>query len=162
MTAGQNESLERIVQIAARPEIIFSFFTDPSKLARWFGRQCSLDPKPGGIFRTVINPHLIIRGQFVEVTPYSRLVFTWGWEAENSLLPPGTTTVEISLIPDGDSTLVRLRHDGLPPTQEVGTGVGWDHYLARLVTVAEGRAVGHDPWIEARNSSRKIRATPHE
>jgi uncharacterized protein YndB with AHSA1/START domain len=154
--------LERIVRIAARPEIIFSFFTDPSKLVRWFGSQCSLDPTPGGIFRTEINPHLIIRGQYMEVVPYSRLVFTWGWEAENSLVPPGTTTVEISLIPDGSSTIVRLRHHGLPPAEEPGTGVGWDHYLERLVTVAEGHTADHDSWIETRNSPRKIRTFSQE
>src|SRR5215204_4486022 len=45
-------------------------------------------------------------------TPY-RLVFAWGW-ADSSELPPGSSAVEITLVPDGDGTLIRLRHTGLP------------------------------------------------
>jgi hypothetical protein len=29
-------------------------------------------------------------------------------------VPPGSTTVEITLTPDGDGTILRLRHLGLP------------------------------------------------
>jgi uncharacterized protein YndB with AHSA1/START domain len=79
------------------------------------------------------------------VEPPSRLVFTWGWEGDGDL-PPGSSTVEITLIPDGDDTLVRLRHTGLP-TQESRTlhAAGWDHYLGRLARAAAGRYPGLDP-----------------
>ena len=40
-------------------------------------------------------------------------MFTWGWVG-NEYLPPGSTTVEVTLITDGDATVVRLVHKGLP------------------------------------------------
>ena len=41
-------------------------------------------------------------------------------------VPPGTTTVEITLIPDGDGTRVRLVHSGVPDVIRAGSAEGWD------------------------------------
>jgi uncharacterized protein YndB with AHSA1/START domain len=105
-----------------------------------------LDPRPGGIYRVEINGRDIVRGEYVEIVPYTRVVFTWGWEGENSPLPPGTTTVEITLTPDGEGTIVQLRHLGLPEEQKAVHAVGWDHFLPRLGKVAEGKEPDTDPW----------------
>ena len=145
MSSG-SEALERQVRIAARPETVFSFFTDPEKMVRWKGIEASLDPRPGGVYRVNMNGRDVASGQYVEVVPHTRVVFTWGWEGEGTAFPPGSSTVEISLIPDGDGTIVRLRHLGLPADQRDPHQEGWDHYLARLTTVAEGRDPGPDPW----------------
>jgi uncharacterized protein YndB with AHSA1/START domain len=124
--------LERQVRITARPEIVYSFFTDPEKLVRWKGIQAKLDPRPGGIFRVDINGQDVARGEYVELTPYTRIVFTWGWES--GPLPPGASTVEISLTPDGPDTVVRLRHLGLPDAASYKAhGDGWDYFLPRLI-----------------------------
>ena len=88
-----NDVIERHIRIAARPETVFSFFTDPVKMKQWKGINASLDPRPGGIYRVEINGRDVTRGEYVEVVPYSRVVFTWGWEGENSPLAPGSTTV---------------------------------------------------------------------
>ena len=53
------------------------------------------------------------RGEFVELDPPHRLVFTWGWQ-DNPVVPPGSTTVEVTLQAIDDGTLVRLVHRGLP------------------------------------------------
>ncbi len=37
------------VYIEATPETVFSFFTDPEKVARWKGQEATVDPRPGGI-----------------------------------------------------------------------------------------------------------------
>ena len=37
--------------IAARPETIFRYFTDPGRFARWMGQGSVLDPRPGGRLR---------------------------------------------------------------------------------------------------------------
>ena len=81
--------------------------------------------------------------------PHSRVVFTWGWEGD-SAVPPGSSTVEVSLIPDGDGTVVRLRHSGLP-TAELRTrhAEGWEHFLARLAEAGAGRDPGPDPWVSS-------------
>jgi uncharacterized protein YndB with AHSA1/START domain len=142
MTA-ETEVIEREVRIAARPEVVFGFFTEPSKMMLWKGSDVALDPRPGGIYRAVINQQAIARGEYLEVVPHSRVVFTWGWE--NSPLPPGSTTVEVTLTPDGDGTIVRLRHLGLSGEAVLEHTRGWDHYLPRLAAAAEGRDPGPDP-----------------
>lgn len=146
MDATDQTVLERQIRIAARPEIVFSFFTDPAKLVRWKGVRAELDPRPGGIYRVEINGRDIVLGKYVEIVPFNRIVFTWGWEGENSPLPPGSTTVEIDLIPDGDGTIVRLRHFGLPPEHREVHAQGWDHFLPRLGMAAAGMEPGPDPW----------------
>jgi uncharacterized protein YndB with AHSA1/START domain len=146
MDATDQPVLERQIRIAARPETVFAFFTDPAKLIRWKGVHAELDPRPGGIYRVEINGRDIVLGKYVEIVPFSRVVFTWGWEGENSSLPPGSTTVEITLFPDGEGTIVRLRHLGLPPEQREVHAQGWDHFLPRLGLVAAGLEPGPDPW----------------
>jgi uncharacterized protein YndB with AHSA1/START domain len=146
MDVTDQSILERQIRISARPETVFSFFTDPAKLVRWKGIRAELDPRPGGIYRVEINGRDIVQGKYLEVVPFSRVVFTWGWEGENSPLSPGSTTVEIDLIPDGEGTIVRLRHHGLPPEHMEVHAQGWDHFLPRLGLAAAGFEPGPDPW----------------
>lgn len=140
------EVVEREVRIAARPETVFGFFTDPAKMVRWKGVAAELDPRPGGTYCVRINDQHVARGEYVEVVPYSRIVFTWGWEGDGSPVPPGTSTVEVSLIADGEHTVVRLRHLGLPADQRQPHAEGWAHYLERLVIAGTGGDPGPDPW----------------
>ena len=145
--AQPNNVVEREIRIAASPETIFPFFTDPEKMMRWKGVDNTLDARPGGMFRVNANGRDVVRGRYLEVTPYTRIVFTWGLEGENSPLPPGSTTVEVSLIPDNKATIVRLRHLDLPSEeQRAFHAAGWDHYVPRLVLVVEGQDPGVDPW----------------
>jgi uncharacterized protein YndB with AHSA1/START domain len=89
----------------------------------------------------------IASGSFVELEPYRRIVFTWGWENEGDPVPPGSSPVEIDLAPDADGTLLTLTHSGLPaPAREPHRG-GWEHYLARLSVRAEGGDLGPDRWM---------------
>jgi uncharacterized protein YndB with AHSA1/START domain len=138
MTSPDQEVVEREMHIAARPELVFSFFTEPEKLVRWLGIRATLDAQPGGVC------HIHINEREMEVVPYSRVVFTWGWEG--SPLPLGSTTVEITLTPEADGTRLRLRHLGIPVEQQAVQAAGWDHILGRLVIVAEGGDPGPDPW----------------
>jgi uncharacterized protein YndB with AHSA1/START domain len=140
--------VEREIRIAARPETVFDFFVDPEKMVRWKGRKAELDPRPGGVYRVEINDEAIAKGEYVEIDAPSRVVFTWGWEGQESgdhAVPPGSSRVEIELTPDGDGTLVRLRHFDLPEQSREIHGQGWDLYLGRLAAVAAGRDPGPDP-----------------
>jgi uncharacterized protein YndB with AHSA1/START domain len=148
MTPDELTVLERVVRIEARPETIFPFFTDPDLWSQW-GGVGTLDPRPGGIFRSAVNSTHIARGEFVAVEPPHRVVFTWGWEAEESAVPPGSSTVEVTLTPDGDHTTLRLVHSGLPSAAEVESHTfGWDHYLARLQILGTGGDPGPDAWAQ--------------
>jgi uncharacterized protein YndB with AHSA1/START domain len=151
VNANPVEVVEREVRIAARPETIFGFFTDPVRMLRWKGIEAELDPRPGGTYRVQINAQSIARGQYVAVEPHRRVVFTWGWEGEGQPVPPGSSTVEVTLTPDGDGTVLRLIHTGLPAELRDVHGHGWDHFLSRLATAAAGGDPGPDPMASAEN-----------
>ena len=142
-------AIEREIAIAARPETVWEFFVDPEKACRWMGTSAELDPQPGGIYRVEVIPGNVARGVFVELDPPRRLVYTWGWEAgAASPVPPGSTTIEIDLVPDGDGTTVHFTHRDLPTDDAaVKHAHGWGHYLERLRTAAAGGDPGADPWL---------------
>jgi uncharacterized protein YndB with AHSA1/START domain len=80
-------------------------------------------------------------GEFVEVVPAEKVVFSFGWEQDGSPITPGSTTVEITLAREGDKTRLRLVHRGLPDAAVDDHRHGWAHYLDRLAL----RAAGGDP-----------------
>ena len=82
--------------------------------------------------------------EFVEVVPNERVVFTFGWDVPEHPIPAGSTTVTITLIPDGDKTRVQLVHSGLPADAHADHRHGWDHFLSRLAVVATGGDAGPD------------------
>ena len=155
MTAGEGDALVVERRIAAPPDVVFAYFTEPDRYRRWQGTEAELDPRPGGVFHVTMGgtSRTVARGAFVEVEPYRRLVFTWGWEQADWLpdgmrLPPGSTTVEVTFVPDGDGTLLRLRHSGIgsAAAREFHSW-GWDLTVGRLATVAEGLDPGPDPFV---------------
>jgi hypothetical protein len=63
-----------------------------------------------------------------------------------AVTPPGSSTVEITLTADGDSTIVRLVHRDLPTAESAEAhGHGWDEYMPRLAIAAAGGDAGGDP-----------------
>jgi uncharacterized protein YndB with AHSA1/START domain len=146
MVSVDSDVLEHDILIQARRNIVFAYFTDADKLIRWKGVAATLDARPGGIYRVEIDTNNIVRGTYLEVTPFERIVFSWGWEGENSPLPPGASIVEVTFSEDGGGTRVRLRHKGLPPPLRAVHADGWEHFLPRLAAEAEGRPQERDAW----------------
>jgi uncharacterized protein YndB with AHSA1/START domain len=146
-TPDTADFVEREVRINARQEVVFGFFTDPVKMVQWKGTDAALDARPGGLYQVNVTGSAIVKGEYLEVVPYTRVVFTWGWTGDGHPVPPGSTTVEVSLVADGPATIVRLRHSGLVGEAGLQHAEGWDHYLPRLAAAAEGRDAGPDPWV---------------
>ena len=101
----------------APPEKVFSAWTDPKKLGRWF---CPVACEPilaetearvGGRYRIVVRAQSgeehDVSGTFREVVPNRRLVFTWAWRTT----PDRESLVTVELKPDGDGTLLTLTHE---------------------------------------------------
>lgn len=136
--------LEVSVHIAARPEVVFAYFTDPARYAQWMGGAVDLDPRPGGIYRVGMRDGVEARGQFVEIEPHRRVVFTWGWTGMFEVAP-GSTRVEVTLAAEDGGTRVTLRHYGLPDDDARGRHrEGWQLYLRRLSVRASGGDPGPD------------------
>jgi uncharacterized protein YndB with AHSA1/START domain len=170
-TPPETDVLEYELRVAASPETVFAFFTDPEKMVRWMGAQATLDPRPGGICRIAFRPRAekiddfrallgaederdrgsdgnggVMAGEFVEVDPPRRIVITWGWEQVILAVPPQSTAVEISFDRDGEETVVRLAHRRLPSATVAFHRAGWEHFLPRLGVAAAGGDPGVDPW----------------
>lgn len=124
--------------IHASPDTVFAYFTDPAKYTAWMGVEAELDARPGGIYRVKVPQGHYALGEFLEVTPPNRVVFTWGWEGDPEV-PPGSSRVEVTLTPLDSGTSLRLVHTGLPSPEAIGMHTqGWERYIPRLVAVAEG------------------------
>jgi len=132
------------VHIEARPEQVFEYFTRPEAIVRWMGDYAVLDPRPGGEFTLDING-VPVRGRYVEVESPRRLVISWG-HAGSERLPPGASTVEVTLTPDADGTTVEVVHRDLPEVDAAQHALGWEHFLERLVVAGGGGDPGPDPW----------------
>lgn len=134
-------------RIQARPSTVFSYFTDPERWLRWQGIDAELQAVAGGQLRMNVRGDGYASGAFTLVDPPHRLVFTWGWEMPGNPVPPGSSTIEIDFIDEGDATLVRLTHRDLPPESRELHADGWTHYLQRLAISATGQDPGRDPWL---------------
>lgn len=85
----------------APPQAVFEAWTDPAQMAQWFGppnvkaEVLEMQAHPGGRYRlSALNSEGAIHtvgGVYREVSPPSRLVFTWGWETPmNETVDPAT------------------------------------------------------------------------
>jgi uncharacterized protein YndB with AHSA1/START domain len=138
--------LEVSVHIQARPGTVFSYFTDAARYVAWMGTQATIEARPEGAYRVRLREGMISAGRFVEIDAPRRVVFTFGWDGADVVMP-GSTRVEVMLTPDGQSgTDVVLRHFALPNDDEVQHHrQGWERYLGRLAIAACGGDPGPDP-----------------
>lgn len=136
--------LIREIVIDATPETIWPFLTEADKHVEWIGTVAEIDPRPGGIYRVLVGGQHQSAGEYIEVVPNEKVVLTFGWEEQDHPIPPGSTTLEITLHPEGDKTRVRLVHRGLPADAVEDHGKGWTHYLERLSIATTGGVAGPD------------------
>jgi uncharacterized protein YndB with AHSA1/START domain len=121
------------VRIAAPPEVVFPYFTDPRLMVTWIGERAELDARPGGALAVDFGS-AAARGTYVAVEPPHRVVFTWGIPGD-ATLPPGTSTVEVVFVADDGDTIVILTHRDVPPDREPSHREGWERCLSTLVAV---------------------------
>lgn len=130
-------------RIEASPAEVYVYLTDASHWKRWQSADATLDPRIGGVISVLMANGMNARGEFVELVPDRRVVFTWGWIGYENL-PPGSTTVEIELRADGDATMLVLTHRSIPDDELLSQQSGWRHYLPRLAMAASGTDPGED------------------
>lgn len=128
-------------------ERVFELLTDPVDLARWWGPrgftipEASLDLHAGGSYRFSMQPpegelfHL--SGEFLEVDPPARLVYTFRWDEPT---PDDTeTVVTFALEARGDATEVALSHGPFATGERLALHLGgWTDSFDRLRQVIAG------------------------
>jgi uncharacterized protein YndB with AHSA1/START domain len=141
--------VERRVNVP--PEQVWPYLTDGALWRRWQGAYVTIEPRRGGAFTMRTGDGREAAGRVIDVQAGKRLAFTWGWTDQPDTLPPGSTTVQIELLPDGDGTLIRLTHRDLPSAAAPLHEAGWQHYVGRLAVAARGSDPGPDLGIPAPN-----------
>lgn len=126
--------LERV--IGAPPAVVYAYLTEADKWVLWQGTAATLDPRPGGTLVISMDNGMEVHGEFVELEPGRRVVFTWGWKG-HAEVPPGSSTVEIVLVATSTGTHLTLTHSGLPDGEIPAHTAGWEMHLPLLGEAAE-------------------------
>jgi uncharacterized protein YndB with AHSA1/START domain len=132
------------IEIHASPDEVFDYLITPEGITAWMGERAVVDPRPDGVFEVDIAGYAI-RGRYLEVDRPRRVVVSWG-VAGSDELPAGASQVSFTLFSTPGGTRLDVLHSGLPELLIAGHVYGWEHFLPRLVVVAEGGAVGGDDW----------------
>ena len=141
MTETNTNIVEQTVRINARPETVWKYWTDPQRMCDWWGAAAELDPRSGGVCRVEMAGGPVMRGEYLELVPHERLVFSFGWEPTDGVpsIAPGESRVEVTLIEDAGDTILTLRHTGLPDSMAELHASGWSHFLPILIAAADSR-----------------------
>ncbi len=141
MTEANTNVVEQTLRISARPETVWKYWTDPQRLCDWWGAAADLEPWPGGLCRVEMDGGNVMVGEYLELVPFERLVFSFGWEPADGVpaIAPRGSRVEVTMIEDAGDTILTLRHSGLPEAFAALHSSGWSHFLPLLVAAARDR-----------------------
>jgi uncharacterized protein YndB with AHSA1/START domain len=145
--------LERSVVISARPDVVFTYFTDSSRWASWWGAGSTIDARPGGRLLIRLPGGTDVAGEVLEVVEPQRILFTYGY-ASGSPIPAGGSVVEIRLEAQNHRTRVHLTHRFAEAGIRDEHVQGWRYQLSvfgNVVTdlVHAGAADTVDAWFAA-------------
>jgi len=126
------------------PDRVFRALTEPADIARWWGPRSfttpavDLDLRVGGGYRFTMQPpdgdRFHLSGEFVEISPPSRLAYTFRWEEPTP--DDRETAVTLTTRADAEGTELTLRHTGFATAERVELHRGgWTDSLDKLVAL---------------------------
>lgn len=119
------------IEVAAPADVVFGYFTNPELMLSWIGNHAVLDARPGGEFTLDIEG-IPVRGQYLEVVEYTRVLVSWG-HAGSETMPPHSTRVQFTLTPQPDGgTLIEVEHSELPNEHVDSHRTGWPMFTDQL------------------------------
>ncbi len=145
MTQDAKVVIERELKVPV--DRVFSAWTDPAKLCRWFKSSqamkieaADVDLQVGGGYRIVLKDEdgdtMVVFGHYTRIEPPQLLEFTWQWEV--SSLEKGETLVLVELLPHTVGTLMRLTHTLFSSERSYQAHeMGWSGVLATLTAFVE-------------------------
>jgi uncharacterized protein YndB with AHSA1/START domain len=146
MTAITTHGIEIDRKFTAPPTAVFASWTTPEHFAQWFGGRSAQVPldsldfvaEPGRTWTArMVLPDgntLDWTGDFVEVVPVERLVFTiTDRPAEPSR---ATIVVELTAIAGGTQMHFTQETPGFTPEQQEGVLAGWQAFIDELELIA--------------------------
>lgn len=128
--------------IAAPPERVFQYFTDPKLFSTWWGPEGmtatadTLDVRVGGTWRTTMRSAdgraMTVGGVYRAVEAPRRLVFTWAWDGENGARGFETeVTITFAAAPGGTKLVILQKEFETAESSDMH-GRGWNSTLDKL------------------------------
>jgi glutathione S-transferase len=138
----------------APPERVFAAFTDRGLMQAWYGPEnvtvphCEVDARVGGKYRVEMHNMAgsvhVVTGEFREIRPPERLVYTWGWLNGTGRGPE--TLVTLTFAARGGGTDLTLEQTGfLDQDARDRHEHGWESSLNALDAALEGRPKAKTP-----------------
>jgi len=151
-TTQRNIKLSVSRVIKAPREKVFRAWLDPKIRQQWWTNEknegpisCEIDGRTGGAYR-ITQTHdsdehpepdgfiWIMDGEFLEVTPHERIVFTWNVNHTVEPIKDQRVTVEFEEVEGG--TNVTITHEGVMSENIAdGTRQGWTGLLENIAAV---------------------------
>ena len=150
---GQNSRELVITRLLDAPrELVFDAWTQAEHIAHWWGPRdfvvpySKMDARPGGAYRACIRSpegaDYWMRGEFRDVDPPARLVFTWAWEDDDAK-PGHETLVTLTFESVNGRTLMTFHQAVFESVEDRDSHEGgWSECFDRLQ--AWLRHVSHD------------------
>lgn len=143
-------------EFVASPARVYKAWTESDEIRSWFGRAPNsvrtalIDLRVGGVWRFAFNdtPGSInaLHGEYLEIVPKERLVFTWIHErAKPDGVLEETTPSQVTVLfePFGTGTRLTVRHEGIrQESGRIGVADGWDYGLAGLSAMLKRECAG--------------------
>ncbi len=133
-------------------ELVFAMHTRPEHMKRWWGPRyitlsvCEIDLRPGGAWRYVFaksgGPAMTFKGEYQEVAPPERLVYTFIFDVEQIRDHPALVTLTFEEAAGKTKMTQTVRHDTfvardghLHSGMESGAAEGMDRLEELLATM---------------------------
>jgi uncharacterized protein YndB with AHSA1/START domain len=141
--AAEEKPVLQISRVIAAPrERVFAAWTSPEEIKMWFGPEAGrvldaqVDLRVGGEYcfytSTPTLGEVRVRGQYREIIPPSKLVYTWQWEG-NPEFEVGSSLVTVEFVEVGGLTTIHLTHEQLPSAESRDAHAhGWIGALDKL------------------------------
>ena len=151
-TGGKQILITRTID--APRELVWRAWTSPEHFMRWWGPRdytspfCEIDLRVGGKYRNCMRApngrDYWTAGEYLEVEPPRRLVYTDSFADERGKIVPAThyglgadfpliTQVTVILEEAGLRTLLTMKHEGIPAGRtRDNTETGWDQSFDKL------------------------------
>ena len=139
------KSIEIKRQLKAGQDRVFAAFADKAAFSQWFKpgphielKVIAFEFRKGGNLQLEFgedgSEKMVMRGEFVQVHPNSKLAFTWTWDAPHT--DSGSLTlVEVSIAARGDFADLTVIHSKLPSSEARDRYMqGWTGCLDLLET----------------------------
>lgn len=129
-------------------DALWAAWTEKEKIEQWFGCadtagvNATIDLRVGGSFSYEMNHAegncFAAGGTYTEVTPKTRLAYTWAWKGDPEM-EFGETDVLLEFKEVGEGVELILTHSGFPTPELTGMHEhGWQGGLEKLAKLVEG------------------------